>query len=75
MPQQSESDLSDESSPSVLSKKRHDFEDDPEDCVHGDVIKYVISYMTIIKLLIINPFTVYDFPWLIVILLSVHINA
>ena len=75
MPQQSESDVTDESPPSVLSKKRHNFEDDPEDCVHGDIIKYAISYMAIIKLLIINPFTVCDFPWPIVILLSVHINA
>ena len=54
MPQQSESDLTDEFPPLVLLKKRHDFEDDSEDCVYGDVIKYAIRYMAIIKLLIIN---------------------
>ena len=42
MPQLPESGPTDESPPSVPSKKRHDFEDDPEDCVEGDFIKYAI---------------------------------
>ena len=51
MPQLSESGPTDGSPPSAPSKKRHDFEDDPEDCVQGNFIKYAIRYsIVLIKL-------------------------
>ena len=42
MLQLSESGPTDESPPSVPSKKRQDLENDPEGCVQGDFIKYAI---------------------------------
>ena len=42
--QQPKSDQADESPPSIPPKKRHDFNNNPEDFEHGEVIKYVINY-------------------------------